>query len=148
MESITGYLASDHKRCDDFFASAETSVSKKQWPEAEASLKAFSAALERHFTMEEKVLFPEFEAATGSAQGPTSVMRMEHQQMRAIVAMLHETLNQRDADNFLGHSDTLNTMMQQHNMKEESILYVMSDRVLSGQQHDIIGAMSEIGATA
>lgn len=74
-------------------------------------------------------------------------MRMEHQQMRSILAMLHEALIQRDADDFLGHSDTLNTMMQQHNMKEESILYVMSDRVLSGQQHDIIGAMTEIGAT-
>ncbi|HZW11680.1 MAG TPA: hemerythrin domain-containing protein [Noviherbaspirillum sp.] len=147
METITGYLATDHKRCDDFFASAETSVSKKQWAEAEASLKDFSAALERHFTMEEKVLFPEFEAATGSTQGPTSVMRMEHQQMRSIVAMLREALDQRDVDNFLGHSDTLNTMMQQHNMKEESILYVMSERVLSGQQHEIIGAMSEIGAT-
>lgn len=147
MESITGYMANDHKRCDDFFASAETSVSKKQWEEAEASLKAFSEALERHFTMEEKVLFPEFEAATGSTQGPTSVMRMEHQQMRSILSMLHESLAQRDVDNFLGHSDTLNTMMQQHNMKEESILYVMSDRVLAGQQSDIIGAMSEIGTT-
>ncbi|GAB3554456.1 hemerythrin domain-containing protein [Noviherbaspirillum agri] len=148
METITGYLATDHKRCDDFFASAESSVVKKQWAEAEASLKDFSSALERHFTMEEKVLFPEFEAATGSTQGPTSVMRMEHQQMRSILALLQEALEQQDVDNFLGNSDTLNTMMQQHNMKEESILYVMSDRVLSGKQPDIIGAMNEIGAAA
>lgn len=147
MTSITEYMGSDHKRCDDLFASAETHVSKNRWDEAEADLSAFGAALEKHLAMEEKVLFPAFEQATGSTQGPTTVMRMEHEQMRSILAMLRESLNQRDEDNFFGHSETLNTMMQQHNMKEESILYVMTDRVLAGRQEDIISAMSTTEAT-
>ena len=52
---------------------------------------------------------------------------------------------QRDADGFLGNSETLNTLMQQHNMKEESILYPMTDRVLDGRQEALIGAMREAG---
>lgn len=148
MNAISSYLGSDHTRCDDFFIQAETSVSNGAWEQAEASLAQFTEALERHFTMEEKVMFPEFEQATGSSAGPTAVMRMEHQQLRSIVTLLRDALAARDADNYLGHSETLNTMMQQHNMKEESILYLMADRVLSGRQEEIISAMTSIDAAA
>ncbi len=148
MNSIATYLGSDHQRCDEYFIQAETHVNDQQWDQAEACLAQFTEALERHFAMEEKVMFLEFERATGSSAGPTAVMRMEHQQLRAIVALLREALAARDADAYLGHSDTLNTMMQQHNMKEESVLYLMADRVLSGRQEAVIGAMTDIGATA
>lgn len=147
MHTISGYMATDHERCDDLFVSAETSVSENDWESAEATLAAFSAGLERHFAMEEKVLFLAFEKAIGSSEGPTHVMRMEHKQLRSILAMLQESLAERDADAFLGYSETLNTMMQQHNMKEESILYLMTDRVLSGQEDDIIHAMQNVDAT-
>jgi hemerythrin-like domain-containing protein len=148
METISNYLGSDHKRCDQFFAQAETAVVGTLWTDAELAMNGFSEALEHHFTMEEQVLFPEFEAATGSSEGPTSVMRMEHAQMREIVSVMNECLGKRDADGFLGYSETLNTLMQQHNMKEESILYLMTDRVLNGRQEEIIGAMREIGITS
>ena len=146
MTSITDYLGSDHKRCDELFASAETHANEQRWKDAQADLKAFNAALERHFTMEERVLFPAFEEATGNTQGPTYVMRMEHQQMRSMLSILEESLANHDADSFFGYSETLNTLMQQHNLKEESILYVMTDRVLSGRQDHIISAMSGIDA--
>lgn len=147
MNAIASYLGSDHQRCDELFILAETNVSNNCWDQAESCLAEFVEALERHFAMEEKVMFVEFERATGSSAGPTAVMRMEHQQLRAIVALLQEALKARDAESYLGHSETLNTMMQQHNMKEESILYLMADRVLSGRQDEIIGAMAEIDAT-
>ncbi len=148
MTSITEYLSGDHKRCDDLFASAETNASQNKWEEAQANLKEFITALERHFGMEEKVLFPEFENVTGSTQGPTNVMRMEHQQMRSILEMLQDSAKRCSTDDFLGYSETLNTMMQQHNMKEESILYVMTDRVLAGRQDEIIKTMSGTDAAA
>ncbi|HYD60109.1 MAG TPA: hemerythrin domain-containing protein [Noviherbaspirillum sp.] len=148
METFSRYLGTDHKRCDDFFAQAETAVAATLWTNAEQAMGAFGEALEMHFSMEEQVLFPEFEEAVGSSEGPTAVMRMEHRQMREILSMLNECLQKRDADGFLGYSETLNTLMQQHNMKEESILYLMTDRVLSGRQEEIIGAMREIGSTS
>ena len=52
-------------------------------------------------------------------EGPTQVMRMEHQQMRALVQDLDNALTAKDKDNYLGLSETLMVMMQQHNMKEE-----------------------------
>ena len=40
----------------------------------------------RHFEMEEAVLFPAFEEATGMTQGPTMVMHAEHVQMKGVLA--------------------------------------------------------------
>lgn len=148
METISRHLGTDHKRCDDFFAQAETAVAATLWTNAELAMSAFCEALEQHFAMEEQVLFPEFEEVVGSREGPTAVMRMEHRQMREILSMLNECLGKRDADGFLGYSETLNTLMQQHNMKEEGILYPMSDRVLDGRQETIISTMRGIGVVS
>ena len=49
-------------------------------------------------------------------------MRMEHRQMREVLSMLNACLGKRDADGFLGYAETLNTLMQQHNIKEENSL--------------------------
>jgi len=43
-----------------------------------------------------------------------------------------------------GLSETLNMLMQQHNMKEENMLYPMSDQVLSSDRDSVILAMQAI----
>ena len=58
METISRYLGSDHKRCDEFFAQAETAVAATLWTNAEEATNAFAEALEQHFAMEEQVFFP------------------------------------------------------------------------------------------
>ena len=67
--------------------------------------------------------------------GPTQVMRMEHQQMRALVQDLDNALAAQDKDEYLGLSETLMVMMQQHNMKEEMMLYpMMAQNITDGEQ--------------
>jgi DUF438 domain-containing protein len=83
-----------------------------------------------HFAREEELLFPAFEAATGHTMGPTRVMRMEHDQMRGLFVSAAEALAAHDARRFLGVSESLMVLVQQHNMKEEQILYPMCDEVL------------------
>lgn len=79
---------------------------------------------------EEELLFPALEALNGPA-GPTQVMRMEHGQMRALAAQAGAALAGRDAQEFFGLAETLLLMIQQHNMKEERILYPLLDRSLA-----------------
>ena len=146
MTTISGYLTGDHKRCDEFFIDAETAVVRMQWERASASFMQFYQALEQHFTMEEEVLFPAFEKATGNSVGPTAVMRCEHGQMRELVQQMAVALDEGNMDDYLGHSDTLNIMMQQHNLKEESVLYQMTDRVLAGRKDEVMHAMQDISA--
>lgn len=73
-------------------------------------------------------------------------MRLEHKYVRAIVSRLNNAVEQHDANDFFGHADILRIMLEQHHLKEETILYVMIDRILSGQQGEIIDAMDAVDA--
>ncbi|WP_426417246.1 hemerythrin domain-containing protein [Aestuariirhabdus sp. LZHN29] len=130
MPAITDHMSADHRRCDELFSSAENHADAGQWPEAISAWQQFDEALQAHFGMEEQVLFPAFESATGMTAGPTAVMRMEHQQMRALLAEISEAAGNQERSAFLSGCETLMIMMQQHNMKEEQILYPMADRSL------------------
>ncbi|MFO1427497.1 MAG: hemerythrin domain-containing protein [Steroidobacteraceae bacterium] len=69
----------------------------------------------------------------GSSAGPTAVMRSEHQQLRELLEAGKLSLADEDATAFTGLAETLLTMLQQHNLKEEHILYRMCDSMLGAQ---------------
>jgi len=127
---IKEFMAQDHKDCDSLFADAETAAAAENWDQATQSFKAFIAAMEHHLGMEENVLFPAFEQATGMTMGPTQMMRMEHAQMRELFSEMQEAVDNKQSDDYLGSGETLLILMQQHNMKEEQILYTMLDQHL------------------
>ena len=128
--SITAPLFQHHKHCDEVFASAEEACANGDWVAGEKAFALLVDQLETHFCSEEELLFPAFEKATGMTSGPTEVMRGEHRQMRDLLQQMREGLAGRDADVFDGGAETLLILMQQHNMKEENILYPMCDNVL------------------
>ena len=132
MTDITTLMSHDHRSCDETFARAETAVARAKWDEGAAELEKFIAELESHFTAEESVLFPRFEAATGMTGGPTQVMRGEHRDMREALERMRDAVARRDKDDYAGEAETLLILMQQHNMKEENILYPMCDSQLPG----------------
>ena len=126
MSTIKGFLSEDHGRCDELFAKMEDAVTQSI-ENAKEAYDAFAEATERHFQMEERVMFLEFEQKTGMTQGPTMVMRMEHSQMRNILEDLKADIEKKDKNHFFGVSESLMMLMQQHNMKEEQMLYKMAD---------------------
>ncbi|WP_440876114.1 hemerythrin domain-containing protein [Thalassotalea sp. PLHSN55] len=128
MTSIPEYMTEKHRECDDIFTEAESSVSAGNWELAQKQWREFSEELALHLEAEESILFPQFEQATGMTSGPTYVMRGEHEQMRALVADLDKALASEDKTQFLGLSETLMVLMQQHNMKEEMMLYPMTQQ--------------------
>jgi iron-sulfur cluster repair protein YtfE (RIC family) len=131
MHAITEFMGQQHRHCDELFAEAENAAADGDWSEATPAWMGFCKALENHLQREEQCLFPAFEAQTGNTQGPTAVMRQEHAQMRALVAQMTEAAARQDQEAFLGGTDTLQILISQHNMKEEQILYPMTDQVLS-----------------
>jgi iron-sulfur cluster repair protein YtfE (RIC family) len=128
--SITSPLFQHHKHCDEIFADAEEACGKGDWTAGAAAFELLRGQLETHFASEEELLFPAFEAATGMTSGPTEVMRGEHRQMRDLLAQMQGAVESRDGDAFGGAAETLLILMQQHNMKEENILYPMCDNAL------------------
>ncbi|MDD5240492.1 MAG: hemerythrin domain-containing protein [Sulfuricella sp.] len=144
METISSYMTSDHHRCDELFAQAEATVSGQDWAAIAAGLRAFLESMQHHFKMEEDVLFPAFEQRTGMSMGPTQVMRMEHAQMRELFDAMADAVKQQDRDEFLGQAETLLVMMQQHNMKEEQMLYHMADQALAGEMEEMLQKMRAV----
>ena len=141
MESIRDLMAADHRQCDDFFVAVERSVARSAWSDADAEFGRLREAMLHHFDAEEEILFPAFEAHTGMTMGPTRVMRSEHDQMRDLLVAAKAALDARDADDYSGTAETLLIMMQQHNMKEENILYPMCDQHLSRRVEQLLLAL-------
>jgi hemerythrin-like domain-containing protein len=142
MTTISAFMTDDHRACDERLADVETQVQSEHWSAARDAWQGFERAMRCHFAREEELLFPAFERATGQAGGPTTVMRMEHDQIRALLGQLEAALVGEDGDRFLGLSDTLMVLMQQHNMKEEQILYPMSEQMIP----DIERVLAELAA--
>jgi len=141
MSSIRQLMTDDHRHCDDGFAALEQAVGRKDLAAARQAFGVFEACMLAHFAAEEETLFPAFEAHTGMTEGPTRVMRMEHQQIRGLMREAGESLQQGDIDAYLGLADTIVIMMQQHNMKEENILYPMCDQHLADAADELLGQL-------
>jgi len=142
MSFPTQILPDHHRHCDDLFAAAEEAALAGDWSKAVPAFERFNAQMHAHFDAEETLLFPAFEAATGMSAGPTRMMRFEHDQMRGLLAQLASACEARDSQEYGGNAETLLMLMQQHNMKEENILYPMCDQSL-GEEAERVGAKME-----
>lgn len=144
MTSIRSYLTSDHRLCDETLANLEAAVSENNWVDATRLSTQFYKEMHRHFNCEETILFPAFEEASGMTVGPTMIMRMEHVQMREMLNQLSEAVAAKNLDRVLGISETLMIYIQQHNGKEEQMLYNMCDMHLSSQVEALIAQMENM----
>jgi hemerythrin-like domain-containing protein len=144
VTTITTIFTKQHHRCDELFADAEAAVADKNWEQAERLFTAFAQAMECHFGNEEQILFPAFENKTGMASGPTGVMKYEHKQIRGLIGEMKDDIGQKNAEHYLGISETLLILMQQHNAKEEHMLYDMCDNSLGDAAEQVLKSMKEI----
>ncbi len=140
MQTIAEFMSTKHHDCDEAFAVAEQAALANSWSDAETAFNNFRTELAQHFHMEEDELFPALLSAGGPA-GPVQMMRMEHAQMNTLVEQMAFTLTHQDAQGYGGLSETLLIVMQQHNLKEEQMLYPIADHFLASQREALLGRM-------
>jgi hemerythrin-like domain-containing protein len=138
---ISNFMRDEHRHCDEAFAKVEQAVNGGDFKEAFTCFENFMIDTLKHFDREEEILFPAFEAATLSTEGPTYVMKLEHNQVRGLLEQMKDALDKGDKDRFFSVADTLMILLQQHNMKEEQMLYAMCDQVLEEQAHELVEKM-------
>ncbi len=143
MQTITAFLSADHRACDELLAVVEHALADGRWEPAQAAFERFREGMLHHFGAEESLLFPRFEQSTGIYRGPTQVMRAEHLQMRQLLDAAAAALAARDADDYSGNAETLLIMMQQHNVKEENVLYPMCDQSLAAELATLLGELQQ-----
>ncbi len=131
-------MKNEHRECDTIFAQAEQAVASNDWDKAKSEFNAFRDETLLHFKKEEDELFIKFEQSTGMSGGPTQVMRYEHEQVRGLLTQLSVALDNKDKDSYLSVAEAMMILLQQHNMKEEQMLYAMCDRVLPVETKEAI----------
>lgn len=130
METIAEYMSADHQACDKKFALAEQAAYAGNWHIADTAFRSFRESMTHHFRKEEALLFPAFLAA-GGPNGPVHVMEMQHAQMNSLLEKMALLVANRDTEGYSGIAETLLILLQQHNLKQEQILYPTADRLLA-----------------
>jgi len=144
-DSVTALLGIDHDRLDALLAESKRLLAEDP-TRAAACFAAFRSGLERHIAAEEEVLFPAFEALTGvRGGGPTHVMRLEHAEIRGLLAEVGSRLERGDGERPTSLLGDLTALLLAHNGKEERILYPASDRAAreAGRLDTLVQALRE-----
>ncbi len=140
MKTIAEFMTADHKACDHKFADAEVAALDGNWSEAGIAFNAFNDNMLRHFVTEEDLLFPALISA-GGPSGPVQMMRMEHDQIRELLSQMTAAVSAKNTQHYSGLSETILMVMQQHNHKEENILYPIMDQILAQQREALMGRL-------
>ena len=141
---LASFFAQDHQDCDARWAELEEHLDGADEAAAQKLWQAFDNGMRRHLAMEEEVLFPAFDSRSGmGGGGPTAMMRMEHQQMRALLDQIGALITAGETGEALDVGDTLLMLIQQHNIKEEGMLYPMAQNLLSGEWAELAGRLEK-----
>lgn len=143
MNTICDYLSHDHHHCEEIFHRMQGSLDRQDWTDLDMDFREFDDVLKQHMRMEEKVLFPAFLRFLRHADGPITMLRLEHQHIQTVLERMLGALKRFNAIDFLLHTETLTLLMKQHYAKEEEMLYPLLDRVLSDKRASILDAMNE-----
>jgi len=138
MTTILEFMSVDHDRLDNKIRmySTEKLVDIER---AESIFLSFKNELERHIIWEEDILFPVFEKKTGIKDGgPTSVMRMEHNQIKNHLQEIKRKLHTKKIQDPCKEEVALFKVLESHNQKEENILYPGIDNLTSEREKELL----------
>jgi len=137
-------MQGDHNRLDALFGRFQELKSKNP-EEAKQNFCPFRRGLFTHIKWEEEILFPIFEEKTGMKEnGPTSVMRAEHIEIKDLLDKIREKIKTEDF-NIAELENSLSEVLKDHNNKEENILYPWIDQSIEyKEKEDILRRIKEM----
>ena len=137
--TVTRDFTEDHVRIDELFEEARQRADANDLAGATDAFRRFQLQLAHHISVEEKKLFPLFDARAGM-RGPTTMMTHEHRELEHLIMRAATSLERADAATFTEDAASLSSLLAAHNLKEERVLYPRADTVLS------VGERAELGS--
>jgi uncharacterized protein (DUF2249 family)/iron-sulfur cluster repair protein YtfE (RIC family) len=146
--SLHGVLARDHQEIDVLLAfvredlRAGAAAGEGERAELARRVALLAARLVRHSRWEERVLFPSIEAKIPTlARGLGHVMRMEHREIRRLLARALRALRagKAGAEGFAASSaavDAILELLREHHEKEEYVHYAVADRMFREDERE------------
>ncbi len=136
LREINEALAWDHDRLDQLEIEAFAARQRGDLAGAVVFFSKFAFGLRRHIRFEEAVLFPEFESRVGFPveSGPTAAMRAEHREILEWIERIEAALPTDASIDSLRHG--LHEVLGPHNLKEEKVVYPLTDAALTPIERD------------
>jgi uncharacterized protein (DUF2249 family)/hemerythrin-like domain-containing protein len=129
--AVSEYLGWDHQRLDAILAQVTRLVREGAHQDAARPFAEFACGLNWHIDAEEMTLFPAFEEKTGMRDGPTAVLREEHRLIRLRMNEITNALRAGNVPAIERAIGALGDALDDHNIKEEQVLYPMTDRAMT-----------------
>lgn len=107
-------------------------------------LDRFCRSSRLHMAVEDQAVFPRFEEKTGlRTEGPTALLRREHQQIEARLTSIETAFKHVETvGETLDQVRALRALFEDHRRREEEILFPACDRLLdSDQRHEVVCAL-------
>ncbi|MFY9270449.1 MAG: hemerythrin domain-containing protein [Candidatus Manganitrophaceae bacterium] len=143
MKKILDFMAEDHYRLNGVLKEFQSTWEQNR-RKARDLFADFAAGLQRHLAWEEEVLFPLIECRTGMhLPGPSVTMRVEHQQLKTLLATLQEEIR-REGKGLPVSTEGLIERFSLHGKREEEILYPWIEMTLTEKERgEALRKMSE-----
>lgn len=137
LRGVNEALSWDHDRLDELESAAFERRAGGDLAAARELFCDFAAGLRRHIGFEEELLFPAFEEKAGMppTEGPTAVMRAEHREIETLLGRIEAAIGEPGSPAEALRGD-LKMVLDEHNFKEEQVLYPATDDLLGGGEAD------------
>lgn len=136
-QTITALYEKDHDQLDELFKTFQASK-RSDFAKAKEAFREFKVGLQRHIVWEEELLFPMWEEKTGMIEdGPTPVMRFEHEQIKKLLEAIHQKVEAQSVETDQEEQALVN-VLSAHNRKEERALYPAIDNVTDADERATI----------
>lgn len=137
MSRTENWLVHEHSLYEDLLSRCTEAIEIEDWKSADMLFGRMVSHLKRHMAMEEKVLYPAYEAAAHAPQGPTGALREEHDHIVRLITDMARVIKTRDSDYVLECMTHLEKQMIKHHEKEEDLFLPMASHILEASRDEI-----------
>lgn len=133
--SVGEYLVWDHRRLEALLAQSLKLARAGLWPEAVLRFDEYDTGLRHHADVEDVILFPAYEEASGNLpDGPAKLMMEEHHDVRLGLDRLLRAVRGNEMGELQDAFGEFADELEGHHAKEEEILFPSIDTTLDQQQ--------------
>jgi hemerythrin-like domain-containing protein len=135
-DTITGFMDAEHGRLRELWEQTTSALKAEEFGRLHGLARDLIAALKRHISVEEQILFPALESKTTNNEA-TNAMRLEHRQLESMLEQLKPLLTVAELWTGIkaveGQEIEPGALLRSHENKEHDVLYPLADQQLGAE---------------
>ncbi len=146
MGEDENWLHHDHVAFEVLLEDCRDAAEAEDWRDVKRLFNELVSNLKLHMRIEEEALYPAYEQAMGTTEGPTRSLRTDHNEIVRLLHDLHFVLGTNDSAHFVDSLAPLEAVMERHHEKEEEIFLPMASQLLREQREEILKRLATVAS--